>query len=89
MNEPNHRASHEDPSPENFESDINQLITDLKKVLGEGSSRWYYDEHSETLYIELESLSGKSEAEIENKAGSILDECDIDFEEIILLPLSK
>jgi hypothetical protein len=89
MNEQNDQASYEDLSPENFESDINQLIEALKKALGDGASRWHYDEHSEILYIELESLSGKSESEIENKAGSILDECEIEFEEIILLPLTS
>ncbi|MEX0681439.1 MAG: hypothetical protein WD097_08665 [Balneolales bacterium] len=75
-------------TPEIFESKINRLIESLRTELGNGKSRWYYDEESETLYIELENLHGIPEEIIEEKAAPVLDACDIDFEEIILLPLS-
>ncbi len=74
-------------APEDFEEDINRLVEALKAELGGGSSRWYYDEPSETLYIELESIAGLSEEEIEQKAGPVLDASDLDFEEIVLLPI--
>ncbi|MDG5767313.1 hypothetical protein QA596_07550 [Balneolales bacterium ANBcel1] len=76
-------------APEDFEKDINELIARLKTALGEGDSRWYYDDHSEILYIELESLAGASDETIEKQAGPILDSSELDFEEIILLPLTR
>ncbi|TVQ68912.1 MAG: hypothetical protein EA363_10375 [Balneolaceae bacterium] len=76
-------------APEAFEEDINQLVEALKAELGGGASRWYYDEPSETLYIELECLQHLAEEEIEKKAGPILEESDLDFEEILLLPMEQ
>ncbi len=73
-------------APEDFEADIMKLVEQLKAALGDGASRWYYDEPSETLYIELESLTHLSEEEAGQKAGPVLDSNDLDFEEIILLP---
>ena len=82
-------APPDNSAPEDFESDIKQLVAELKAALGDGATRWYYDELSETLYVELESLSGMTEEDIEKKAGPVLDECDVDFEEIILLPFTQ
>ncbi len=76
-------------APEAFEKDIVQLVEALKAELGGGASRWYYDESSETLYIELEGLQHLAEDEIERKAGPILEESDLDFEEILLLPMEQ
>lgn len=76
-------------APESFESEINRLISDLCTKLGDGKSRWYYDDESEILYIELESLSELSEDVIQKEAGPILEACELDFEEIILLPLTR
>ena len=76
-------------APEDFESEINRLIDALRSILGDGDSRWYYDDQSEILYIELESLDGLSDAYIEQKAGPVLDSCELDFEEIILLPFTR
>ncbi len=73
-------------APEDFEADINRLVAQLKAELGGGASRWYYDESSETLYIELESLNHLSEEEAGLKAGPVLDSSELDFEEIVLLP---
>ncbi len=74
-------------APEAFEAEIVQLVEALKAELGGGASRWYYDEPSETLYIELECLNYLSEEDVEKKAGPILEDSDLDFEEILLLPL--
>ncbi len=76
-------------APEDFEAEINQLVIRLQAELGEGASRWYYDDQSEILYIELESINGASDETIEQKAGPVLDSCELDFEEIILLPITK
>ncbi len=76
-------------APEDFEAGVHHLVNILKSELGNGYSYWYYDESSETLYIELESLEKYSEKEIQQKAGPILDASELDFEEIVLLPLAK
>ncbi len=77
-------------APEAFEEDIDRLVETLKDRLGGGgASRWYYDEPSETLYIELECLAEMPEEEIEKLAGPVLEESDLDFEEILLLPLEQ
>ncbi len=76
-------------APESFEKDINQLVDALNAELGGGASRWYYDEPSETLYIELECLKHLTEQDIERKAGPILEQSDLDFEEILLLPMEQ
>ncbi len=76
-------------APEDFESEINRLIAELRSTLGDGASRWYYDDHSEILYIELESLSGLSDDIIEKKAGPVLDASELDFEEVVLLPYTR
>ncbi len=76
-------------APEAFQADIALLVENLKAELGDGASRWYYDEPSETLYIELESLNRLTEEEIGQKAGPVLESSELDFEEIILLPFEK
>ncbi len=72
-----------------FDAEIRDLIAALEEQLGEGASRWYHDESTETLYIELQALGGLTEEQIEQKAGPILDQCGLDFEEILLLPYSS
>lgn len=75
-------------APEAFEKEIRQLVDTLSDRLGgSGASRWYYDEPSETLYIELECLTGIPEDQIEDVAGPILEAADLDLEEILLLPM--
>lgn len=79
-----------DPNaPEAFETEIEQLVEALKTELGDGGSRWYYDEPTETLYIELACLDGMSGEEVARKAGPILENSELDFEEILLLPLES
>lgn len=75
-------------APEYFEGEIEELVAQLLEVFGDGDSRWHYEESSETLYIELESLKNKSGNVIEENAGPIFDACELEFEEIILLPLT-
>lgn len=75
-------------APEEFEDDINNLISELNSQFGEGRSRWYYDEPTETLFIELESIARLDDEEIGEKAEPVFDNSELDFEEIVLLPLT-
>jgi hypothetical protein len=48
---------------------------------------FFIDEQNEILYVKLEGLNDYNEDEIEEIATPVLSELDLDFEEIILLPL--
>lgn len=76
-------------APEDFETEISVLVDQLNEALGGGKSRWHYDEPSETLFIELEAILNTGSEEVEAVAGPYLDATELDFEEIILLPLVK
>lgn len=71
-----------------FETDIEELVTTLKQVFETDKARWFLHEPSDTLYVELGGLDEYDEFEIEVIAGPILEELDLDFEEIILMPLA-
>ncbi|MDI6401494.1 hypothetical protein QLX67_05760 [Balneolaceae bacterium ANBcel3] len=75
-------------APEDFAAEIDVLVKAITKELGLNKSRWYYDDASETLYIEIEHLETLPEKVIEEKTGIFLDESELDFEEVILLPYS-
>jgi hypothetical protein len=72
---------------EAYQEDVEYLVGVLKDSFESDEARFYEDEMNETLYIELEGLQDYSQDEIEEIAGPILEELDLDFEEIILLPL--
>lgn len=76
-------------APEDFEAEISALVNQLSEAFGGGVTRWHYDEPSETLFIELEAIRNTSSEEIEAIAGPYLDATELDFEEIILLPLAN
>ncbi|MGF1671907.1 MAG: hypothetical protein ACFCU6_15790 [Balneolaceae bacterium] len=76
------------------ESDFNEWINDveflvnvLKESFESTDVSYYVDEFNEILYIELEGLAGYSNQEISEIAAPVLDELDLDFEDIILLPM--
>lgn len=69
-----------------FEAEIEELVQSLQQVFKSGKSRWFLHEQSETLYVELEGLETYDEQQVEGLASTILDETELDFEEIILLP---
>ncbi|MCH8495146.1 MAG: hypothetical protein LAT57_05875 [Balneolales bacterium] len=71
-----------------FESDIEELVSTLKQVFETDKARWFLHEPSDTLYVEIGGLDEYEESEIESIAGPILEELDLDFEEIILMPLA-
>ena len=71
-----------------WHEDIEYLVKILKESFESTDSSYYVDELNEILYVELEGLDEYSEDEIVEIAGPILEELDLDFEDIILLPLS-
>lgn len=81
--------------PEETESDYQEWIKDVEylvKILKESfnstDAQYSIDEMNETLYVELEGLDQYSDEEIVEIAEPIFDIIDLDFEDIILLPLN-
>jgi len=70
-----------------FIEDVEYLVNILKESFESSDTQFFIDEQNEFLYVKLEGLNDYSEEEIEEIAGPVLDELDLDFEEIILLPL--
>ena len=68
--------------------DLNYLVDTLKLSFESANARFTVDELNDTLYIELEGLEGYSEEEIEEIATPLLEITELEFEDIILLPLS-
>ena len=72
-----------------FQEDIAYLVNALKESFESTEARYHEDEINDTLYIELEGLGDYSEDEIQEIAEPLLEELDLDFDEIVLLPLSS
>ncbi|WP_020401868.1 hypothetical protein [Gracilimonas tropica] len=70
-----------------FIEDVEFLVNTLKESFESNEAQFFIDERNEILYVKLEGLNDYSEDEIEEIASEVLDELDLDFEEIILLPL--
>ena len=70
-----------------FEKDLHFLIDTLKQSFESTDVEFYVDDHNDSLVVRLEGLQDYPEHEIEEIAGPILEELDMGFEEIILLPL--
>ena len=77
----------EESEHESFEEDLKFLIETLKESFESTDVQYYVDEHNDTLYVKLEGLDDYPEYEIEEIATPIFEVLDLDFEEIILLPL--
>lgn len=74
---------------EEWEKDVMYLVEILKESFESTDARYSVDELNDILYVELEGLNEYSEDEIVEIAGPILDEIELDFGDIILLPLGK
>ncbi|MEO1022108.1 MAG: hypothetical protein AAFW89_06145 [Bacteroidota bacterium] len=70
-----------------FLEDVHFFIKTLKESFESSDAEFHMDEANEILYIKLEGLGDYTEQEIEEIAEPIFEELDLDFEEIILLPL--
>ena len=71
-----------------WQEDIEYLVKILKESFESADTSYSVDEYNDILYVELEGLDEYSEEEIVEIAGPILEELDLDFEDIFLLPLS-
>ena len=80
-------SSSEEFDYQSYEEDLNILIRTLKDSFESTEAEYHVDEHNDTLYVKLEGLEDYSEAEIVEIAGPVLEELDMDFEEIIFLPM--
>ncbi len=69
------------------ENDLNLLVDTLRQCFGAKKARYYVDE-GDILFIEIEGLDDLSDNEITEVAEPVLEELDMGFDEILLLPLS-
>jgi len=76
----------DEPDFSAFESDLSILLEVFKKSFETDRIRHFFDDNENSLYIEIDGLEELSSSEIEEVAGPILEELDLDFDEVILLP---
>jgi hypothetical protein len=74
---------------EAYEQDIKVLVDTLRKCFNAEKARFSVVGHQNTLYIEIEGLDELNPEEISEVAEPVLDELDMDFDEISLLPLKN
>ncbi len=74
---------------EAYEEDLKLLTDTLRECFDAEHARYYVAGHTNTLFIEIEGLEQFSPEEITEVAGPVLDELDMDFDEISLLPLRR
>lgn len=82
-------ADLENADYEAYEQDIELLVDTLRKCFNAQKARYSVVGHQNTLYIEIEGLEELNPEEISEVAEPVLDELDMDFDEISLLPLNK
>lgn len=81
MNDPNESQINE------WKEEVEYLVGVLKESFESTDARYSVDELNDILYVELEGLDEYSDDEIVEIAEPILEEIELDFEDIILLPL--
>lgn len=82
-------AELDDADYEAYEQDIELLVDTLRKCFNAEKARYSVVGHQNTLYIEIEGLDEFDAATISEVAEPVLDELDMDFDEISLLPLTN
>ncbi|HKK45345.1 MAG TPA: hypothetical protein VJ964_07480 [Balneolaceae bacterium] len=78
-----------DADYEAYEQDIEVLVDTLRKCFNAEKARYNVVGHQNTLFIEIKGLEEFSPEEISEVAEPVLDELDLDFEEISLLPFNS
>lgn len=73
---------------EAWKKDVEQLVHFLKESFESTDAAYSVDEMNEILYVELEGLQDYTDEEIVEIAEPILETIELDFEDIILLPLN-
>jgi len=71
---------------EAWQEDVTFLVKTLSELFESSGSRYYIDEINNILYVELEGLNEYEDEEIIELAEPILNELDLDFEDVVLLP---
>jgi len=79
----------EDADYEAYEQDIELLVDTLRKCFDAEKARYSVVGHKNTLYIEIEGLDELDPETISEVAEPVLEELDMDFDEISLLPLTN
>ncbi|HEX6981754.1 MAG TPA: hypothetical protein VF181_03240 [Balneolaceae bacterium] len=74
---------------EAYEQDIELLVDTLRQCFGAEKARFNIVGHQNTLFIEIEGLDELSQQKIAEVAEPVLEELDMDFDEISLLPLKS
>lgn len=74
---------------EAYEQDIELLVDTLRKCFDAEKARYNVIGHQNALFIEIDGLDALTAEEISEVAEPVLDELDMDFDEISLLPLKK
>lgn len=72
-----------------WQEDVAFLVKTLAEIFESKRSGYYIDDVNNTLYVELEGLGDFENEEIIDLAEPVLSELDLDFEDVILLPLKK
>ncbi len=72
---------------EEWQKDVEYLVGVLKESFESDEARYNLDELNDILYVELEGLDEYSDEEIIEIAEPILNEIELDFEDVVLLPL--
>lgn len=70
-----------------YEQDLELLVDTLRQCFEAENARYYVVGHQNALYIEIEGLELLDQETIEEVAGPVLDELDLDFDEVVLLPI--
>lgn len=73
---------------QSFEQDVDLLVAALKDSYESSDANYRIDDLNNSLYVYLEGLEDYSEQEIEEFTAPLLEELDLDFEHIFLLPLT-
>lgn len=73
---------------EEWQKDVEYLVQVLKESFESTEARYTIDELNDILYVELEGLDQYPDEEIIEIAEPILDVIELDFEDVILLPIS-
>ena len=71
------------------EKDIEILVDVLRRCFDAEKARYHLPIQQNMLYVEISGLQELTQDEIEEIAGPVLTELDLDFDEIMILPLEN
>ena len=77
----------EEQEYQSFEEDVALLVNALKDSFESTEANARIDDLNNSLYVYLKGLNEYEDLEIEEIASPLLEELDLDFEHIYLLPL--